>query len=407
MSCTEVSLSQKWRLLCVNALVFLICYQGASHYAASVRTYSLAFDFEAHIPFVPLLILPYMTLSLVLAASFLCMKKIVALQTLSRSILLATVVAGICFVCFPAKFTSQAPITDTFVLSQLQMALLYIDRPFNQLPSLHVAYAVILISTLSTWVKNLWLRLALGAWLCLSALSTIFVYQHHVLDFLGGLALGVLSIYATRSAAMATQSPPVVFYYLIASGCCFVLGILFLPNGFTFYLCSSLCLVSFAYCRQNRHFLHKTNGRHPWWVRILYAPYLIGYFLTWLYMRNRQSAKNQPTYVQYTTQLWAGRTLTRQEVSALPSNCTVIDLSPELCNHIAASNHRYIHVPILDIVQIPSALVLSCCEAIHNVITSKQMVYLHCAMGFSRSQAIAKHYIELYPQHSAPFHTAP
>ncbi len=396
MSSTEVSLSQRWRLLGLNALVFLICYQGASHYAASVRTYSWAMPLDARIPFVPWMLLPYMTLGVVFLSIFVCNKNEQLLRTLSHTTLFATVCAGVCFVWFPAKFSVQAPITDLALLSQLQVAMLSLDRPFNQLPSLHVAYAVILISVLSKGIKNRWRRMALGFWLGLSAVSTLFVYQHHVLDCVGGLALGFLSIYIIRACMSSTVDPPVAFYYFVASICCFILGLLFLPRGLTLYLCASLCLVSLAYFRQDRNFLHKKNGCHPWWIRFIYAPYLMGYWVTWRLMRSWQRPHRKDLFVRHTAQLWAGRCLTAKEFSSLPSDCTVIDLSPELREGLARQSSHYIHIPILDIVTIPRSALDECMEIIHSAITAQNVVYVHCAMGFSRSQTIAKHYLENY-----------
>jgi membrane-associated phospholipid phosphatase len=404
MSSTEAPLLKRLRLLCINALVFVICYEGASRYAAnrkaSVRIYSLAFDFESDMPFIPWMLVPYMTLWIVFAASFLCIKSPQALQTHHQRTLLATVMAGVFFVCFPTKFSpelaAQIPIITMPLLSVLQEALLLLDHPFNQFPSLHVAYAALLFSTLAAWVQNRRLKLAVGMWLCLSALSTVLVYQHHILDIVGGLGLAGIALRTVVTAPQPQKDPPVAFYYLMASGCCAVLGALILPVWLTLYICCSLCLVSLAYYRLDRDFLRKRNGQHKLWIRALYAPYLIGYFCTWQFMRWHQNKQHKPAFTLVTPQLWVGRCLKKREALLLPSDCSVIDVSPELQDCLVTTSKHYIHIPILDIISIPNKVLDECVQAIHHAIASNQTVYLHCAMGFSRSQAVAKHYLRTY-----------
>ncbi len=64
-----------------------------------------------------------------------------------------------------------------------------VDGPYNSFPSLHVS-----ITTLSTLAcydwhkKHAWLLI----WPPLVAISTVLIKQHHLLDVVGGIALGVL-----------------------------------------------------------------------------------------------------------------------------------------------------------------------------------------------------------------------
>ena len=60
-----------------------------------------------------------------------------------RRLLTAQVVAVVCFILFPLRFTFRQPATDG-IPGFLFDALTSFDKPFNQAPSLHIALLVIL-----------------------------------------------------------------------------------------------------------------------------------------------------------------------------------------------------------------------------------------------------------------------
>jgi len=73
-----------------------------------------------------------------------------------------------------------------------------VDKPFNQLPSLHISYAMLLgvslwdvVASKKRWVLAAY-RLLLTGICTLIALSTVLTYQHHFLDMFGGTVLAVL-----------------------------------------------------------------------------------------------------------------------------------------------------------------------------------------------------------------------
>ncbi|RXM40309.1 hypothetical protein BOQ62_06250 [Chryseobacterium sp. CH21] len=57
--------------------------------------------------------------------------------------LFVTVIAGICFLLFPLKFSLPKPEVNSSILGYSFQFLKAFDSPFNQAPSLHIAYAFI------------------------------------------------------------------------------------------------------------------------------------------------------------------------------------------------------------------------------------------------------------------------
>ena len=72
-------------------------------------------EWERFIPFVPLMIIPYLSIDLFfVAAPFLCRSER-ELATFSKRIAAAIVVAGICFLLFPLRFAFERPEKEELV----------------------------------------------------------------------------------------------------------------------------------------------------------------------------------------------------------------------------------------------------------------------------------------------------
>src|SRR5712664_2509694 len=87
------------------SILFLVVYSGCNWITArraGVGTFY--FEWERGIPFVPFMILPYMSIDLFfVAAPFLC-RTDEALRIFSRRIVAAILIAGLCFLLFPLRF---------------------------------------------------------------------------------------------------------------------------------------------------------------------------------------------------------------------------------------------------------------------------------------------------------------
>ncbi len=376
--------------LIINALIFGLCYTLANHAAEMAQVQrSLALPFEQAIPFLPWMIIPYASSGPLLAWAFFKIRDREALRVYSRRLMLATVAATLVFAWFPARFPAIRPTPDNAFLQLAYGLLDASDRPYNQFPSLHIAYCALLWLALRPAIGQRGWRAVLACWLLLLAASTLLTWQHSVADVAGGLVLAALASYAVRPGATARQT--ISFYYALMSGMALVAAALFSPSWLWLYLSASLLLVACAYMRRNAAFLRKEQGRHPAWIWLLFWPYLASYGLTWQLVRWRHRGK--PPFGEAADGLLVGRRLSAGEARLLPPDCCIIDLSAELSETVALRGIRYRHFPLLDLHAPERSQVRAILTAIHSERTLGRTVYLHCAMGYSRSHFIARIYL--------------
>ncbi|CAN7388585.1 phosphatase PAP2 family protein [Pseudoduganella sp. LjRoot289] len=379
--------------LALNGALFGICYPLTNYLAHRQQTArSLALPFEADLPFLQWMVLPYMTSGLFFMLSFLLVPGRARLSALSRRLAFSTVAACVLFAAFPMRFGLARPAVDAALPAWLFAQLSAMDQPYNQLPSLHVAYCVIFWSALRPAVTGAaapLLRAALAACLLLLAASTVFTYQHHFADVAGGALLGALAVRLMPPDGRAAK--PVAFCYTLLAGLALLAW--FASGGaWCLYLCASLLLVALAYRRRDAGFLHKRAGSYPAWVWLLYAPYLGGYLLTWQLVRWRE--RHSPPFAHHSEGLWVGRRLSNAEAAGLPADCAVIDLSNELSETRALRGRPYRHFPLLDLHAPDPQSAQAILAAIAGYASQGRTIYLHCAMGYQRSRQIAQLYKE-------------
>lgn len=152
--------------------------------------YSLFLTDELLIPFVPEFIWLYLSMYglFVLPPFFLDRAE---LKRLAKELILATLIAGITFLAFPAQlgFSRTLPV-DEFYRALFQ-GLFSVDQPFNLVPSLHVVYTTVISLALIARASAP-VRAVFCLWLTLIVLSTVLVHQHHLLDVVAGVALALL-----------------------------------------------------------------------------------------------------------------------------------------------------------------------------------------------------------------------
>lgn len=193
---TLPSRRRRLALLAINGVFFQALYAACNLAAARAGvTRSIATPWDASVPFLPWTLVPYMTSVPLLVAAFLLTPTRQSLRALSQRCLLATAVATLTFALWPLRVL-PAPVPGTPMLALLGDALKRLDAPYNQWPSLHVAYCVILWPALSARWRSTGARAALLAWLGLVAASTVFTHQHYLPDLVGGAVLGALAWWA-------------------------------------------------------------------------------------------------------------------------------------------------------------------------------------------------------------------
>ncbi|MCC2098371.1 MAG: hypothetical protein KDJ29_15855 [Hyphomicrobiales bacterium] len=191
------------RFVAIFCLVFVPVYVGGGWLAAaSGRAFVLVLPGETGIPLVPWMVWPYLSLyPLFLMPLFHLDPPDMAVLTRQSVAVLA--VAALAFVLLPGRLAYA--VNPVEGLSGTVIALIRAtDTPHNTVPSLHVAFAwLILLACLSRAGPRLaWLY---RAWMALMAVSALLVHQHHILDIAAGagLALAVRGLMPMPAAAAA------------------------------------------------------------------------------------------------------------------------------------------------------------------------------------------------------------
>jgi membrane-associated phospholipid phosphatase len=376
---------QRITLMAINGVLFQALYSACNFSAARAGiTRNIATPWDAAVPFVPWMLLPYMTSVPLLVMAFLFTPTRQSLRALSQRCMLATVVGTLIFALWPLHITVVRPSSGNAFLSALGDLLQTLDAPYNQWPSLHVAYCMLVWVALRDRLASRTARIALAAWLTLVAASTVLTHQHYLPDFAGGVLLGAAALWVVPSQR---NLPWVSLHYAVAATAALVLGLTVLPLLPCLWLAACCGAVACAYARSDADFLHKRSGVFPLWVCVLYGPYLLGYRVTWWWVR--WHGRGKPAFVKFDEGLWVGRRLTEREAQALPANCAVIDLAAELSGTQALRGHRNKSFGLLDLMLPTAQRLSSVIDALDAELKQGRNVYLHCAMGYRRSLEVA------------------
>lgn len=188
------SRTQLKQFLWTGALVtvwFSLVY-GYTNYRADLgqRSFEFYHDWELGIPFVPWMILPYLSLNLLTLAPLFYLSP-PEMRRLGRGLFAATVCAGFIFYVFPAPIGFLRP-DEVPGWDGVYQILWSLDRTNNTLPSLHITFS--LLTVLAIWPKaRLPERLVFAAWMLLMCAAVLFTWQHHIWDVISGLVLGGLT----------------------------------------------------------------------------------------------------------------------------------------------------------------------------------------------------------------------
>ncbi|MFL6536636.1 MAG: phosphatase PAP2/dual specificity phosphatase family protein [Chthoniobacterales bacterium] len=372
--------------------LFLVVYGGCNWITAH-RTHvgTIAFAWEHHIPFVPLMIAPYLSIDLFfVAAPFLCRSER-ELTTFAKRIAAAIVVAGICFLLFPLRFVFGRPQASGWIGSAFDW-FRAMDAPFNQFPSLHIALCSILVVTYGRHTRGM-LRGAVVAWFVLIAASAVLTYQHHVLDLVGGFAVAGYCFYVipeTTADIEPTTNPRVGSYYLVGALLCGMAALLLWPLGsILLWPAFSLALVAAAYFRFGAAVYRKSSGLLPWSTIWSLGPCLLGQHISrWSYRRRCRA------WDAVAQNVWIGSALSTREanVAVAAGVSAVLDLTAEFSAPKSFRRLRYCNIPVLDLTA-PTPQQLDEIVSFIAEEARRGIVYVHCKIGYSRSAVAAGAYL--------------
>jgi membrane-associated phospholipid phosphatase len=172
------------------AAEFAVVYYGAdwitAHRVLRIHAYARA---ELRLPLIPAMVVPYMTMYLIFLLSPLMLRSIAELDRFAGALAWVIVIAGAAFLLFPAQLGFPSVGAADGPWGPWLNTAAFISRPYNLVPSLHVALFTVAAATYALRAPT-YLRVLLGIWLIIVTASTLLTHQHHLIDVITGLLLG-------------------------------------------------------------------------------------------------------------------------------------------------------------------------------------------------------------------------
>jgi membrane-associated phospholipid phosphatase len=170
------------------SLLFLVVYGGCIWVTARRGDVGVFyFSWERAIPFVPFMILPYLSIDLFFVAAPFFFRTKRELRVFVWRVATAIVVAGCFFLLIPLRYAFPRPQAEGW-LGLFFDWFRALDAPYNLFPSLHAALLLFLVDAYARHFRGL-ARLAVMSWFVLIGFSPLLTHQHHLIDILGGFLL--------------------------------------------------------------------------------------------------------------------------------------------------------------------------------------------------------------------------
>ena len=366
--------------------LFFLSYGGANALAdARGVTRSLVFPWEASLPFLPWTILPYWSIDLLYALSFLACRSRREVDTHGLRLLGAQAISVACFLAFPLRNTSQRPAVDA-PWSLLFDALSAFDKPYNQAPALHISLLLIVWARFAPRLRGPARGLA-GAWALLIALSTLTTGQHHFVDLPSGAAVGLLCLWLFPDQGPRPRWQPcsdpqrrrLARHYGLGALICATLALTGARGGWSLWLlwpALSLAAVSLAYRGLGASVFREGDGSPSIAAAWLLAPYTLA-----ARINSRLWTRGAPRPVAIADGVWLGRHPSARELRG-DRFAALLDLAPELPP--PGGPALRISLPWLDLAPPQPADLASAAAAIESL-RPHGPVLVYCALGYSRS----------------------
>lgn len=371
----------------VLGLFFFLAYGCANEIAALTAPHPALFmEWERAVPFVPAFILPYMSSDILFVAAFLAAPDRESLHHLALRCGLAISLSAAVFIALPLQVGFERPAVEGWPAPLFGM--LGLDRPYNQFPSLHISLGFVAWHMLDRRLKGR-ARLPLALWFLAVAASTLLVRQHHFIDLPGGAAVAALVMWLVpaagpvrlRTGFVTPRHLDMALRYLVLAACGAAAAFALPPlaPGFGWL---ALCMtgVAMAYGLGLNGVFAKGRDGYRQLPLLLFAPYLAASWLNWRWWRGRIAP-----FAEVEPGLWLGARPAAGDWDRLhrAGIGAVVDLAPE----IPASppdGMAWDHRPLLDVAIPPPAAL----DEIARLIEGRRAaggVYVHCALGMSRS----------------------
>ena len=377
---------EKFVWMLYMGIFFFLLYGSSNQYAGLTSPHpSFWMVWEQQIPFIEAFIVPYMSSDIMFVIAFFMSYTRLELRVLAARILFIILLSCMVFVLFPLQFSFEKPEIQSFTFL---FGILEADLPFNQLPSLHVAFAIVLWSSMKKYIKNRWIKIFTALWFWLIALSTVLVYQHHFIDIPTGAMVGLLALYIIKKEKQSVfthgfttpRSLKMALYYIVGAVLSMLMAFYLSSWGSWFFLWifTSLLLVSIIYAFGLNILLAGKNTKASWWQWVLFAPYFLGNYLSWQYYKRKLSLM-----VKLKDNVYFGRYPSQEEYQVLVEKCIGMAINLATEQQIQKTVFSQIRLPFLD-------QTIQSSEALHVGVQhieayQDEGVYVHCALGLSRS----------------------
>lgn len=328
-------------------------------------------------------IVPYWSIDLLYGISlFVCTSRR-ELWVHGCRLLTASTVACLGFLLFPLRFSFVRPQSDGmfgWLFAQLEM----FDLPYNQAPSLHIILLWLLWLRFCPHVAARW-RWLLHSWFSLIGISVLTTWQHHAIDVVTGLFVGIVISYALPIAQRWRWKPSrdpfarrLASYYFVGGSVCALSAVGLGGAGWLFLWPSfALLMVSLGYLGLGDGVFQKTNVA-------MFLPQPEFYLLPtgWVpYARFDISAPSSQQVMKSLLIVLGCYPKTPIEAGA------VLDMTSEWPRSRHAHSAFYTACPQLDLLA-PSVEELQQSVQVLDRLSGKGNVLVHCALGLSRSATV-------------------
>ncbi|NKQ40000.1 MAG: hypothetical protein HF962_00300 [Sulfurovum sp.] len=377
---------EKFVWMLYMGIFFFLLYGSSNQYAGLTSPHpSFWMAWEQQIPFIEAFIVPYMSSDVMFVIAFFMPYARLELRILAARILFIILLSCMVFVLFPLQFSFEKPEIQSFTLL---FGILEADLPFNQLPSLHVAFTIVLWASMKKYLKNRLLKAFVALWFLLIVFSTVLVYQHHFIDIPTGAIAGLLAVFLIKEEKQSVlthgfstpRSLKMALYY-IAGAVLFMLLAFYMASWcswFFLWVFATLLLVSIIYAFGLNTLLAGKNAKASWWQWIFFAPYFVGNYLSWQYYKRKL-----PLMQEVKESVYLGRYPSTQEYKLLEEEGIELSLNLATEQQIQRNGLSQIRLPFLDqTIQSPESLHQG---VLHIEEHKNNGIYVHCTLGLSRS----------------------
>jgi hypothetical protein len=383
-----------WRLALAGA-TFVIVYSGCNlltHMRGNVPT--LMFEWEKSIPFVKELVVPYWSLDFFFCgAFFLCGSK-TELNLLTKRLMAVTILSGLFFLLFPLKLGLPRPEPSGWTAPFFH-ALYFNDLPYNLAPSLHISLRSLVWVFYGAHLTG-HVRTVVKVWFILIGLSTLLVWQHHLIDVAGGFVMGwVVAALVPDPRQLGTRNPSTKYAvrYGVGAVVCGALGFVWIGFVWPAVACGIMAL---AYGTGLSRLLGKENGTLSPSAEWCLLPILL--VRGWV---QKKWLKRKPGWCEVTPGVCFGRRVTGKEAVAMVeaaeasgSPLAVLDLTAETnAPRAFREGAFYVNLPLLDLVPLKTEQIAAAVEYIQRQRTEGRRVFVHCQLGLQRSALIMAHWL--------------